>query len=77
MGEGVPIPRGTWRRRWPMGESIRFLWPYLRRHWRALALGFGALILKDLLGVMAPLAIRRGVDSLKGGGGWNPAVANG
>ena len=58
-----------------MGESIRFLWPYLRRHWRALALGFGALILKDLLGVMAPLAIRRGVDSLEAGGGWRMAAA--
>ena len=58
-----------------MGESIRFLWPYLRRHWRALALGFGALILKDLLGVMVPLVLRRGVDSLEGGGGWLPVAA--
>jgi len=58
-----------------MGESIRFLWPYLRRHWRALALGFGALILKDLLGVMVPLVLRRGVDSLEAGGGWRMAAA--
>ena len=57
-----------------MGESIRFLWPYLRRHWRALALGFGALILKDLLGVMVPLILRRGVDSLEAGGGWRMAA---
>jgi ATP-binding cassette subfamily B multidrug efflux pump len=57
-----------------MGESIRFLWPYLRRHWRALSLGFGALILKDLLGVMVPLIIRRGVDSLQAGGGWRIAA---
>ena len=58
-----------------MGESIGFLWPYLRRHWRALALGFGALILKDLLGVMVPLVQRRGVESLEGGGGWLPVAA--
>ena len=57
-----------------MGESIRFLWPYLLRHWRALALGFGALILKDLLGVMVPLILRRGVDSLEAGGGWRMAA---
>jgi ATP-binding cassette subfamily B protein len=57
-----------------MGESIRFLWPYLRRRWRALALGFGALILKDLLGVMVPLVMRRGVDSLEAGGGWRVAA---
>ncbi len=57
-----------------MRDSIRFLWPYLRRHWRALALGFGALILKDLLGVMVPLVLRRGVDSLEAGGGWRMAA---
>jgi ATP-binding cassette subfamily B protein len=37
-------------------------------------LGFGALILKDLLGVMVPLVIRRGVDSLEAGGGWRAAA---
>jgi len=57
-----------------MGGAIRFLWPYLRRHWRALALGFGALILKDLLAVMVPLVMRRGVDSLEAGGGWRLAA---
>ena len=57
-----------------MRDSIRFLWPYLRRHWRALALGFASLILKDLLGVMVPLALRRGVDALEAGGGWRIAA---
>ena len=57
-----------------MRDSIRFLWPYLRRHWRALALGFGSLIFKDLLGVMVPLALRRGVDALEAGGGWRIAA---
>ncbi|MBL8240498.1 MAG: ABC transporter ATP-binding protein [Bryobacterales bacterium] len=56
-----------------MRDSIQFLWPYLRRHWRALALGFGALILKDLLGVSVPLVVRRGVDALEAGGGWQGA----
>ena len=57
-----------------MRDSIRFLWPYLRHHWRALALGFGSLICKDLLGVMVPLALRRGVDALETGGGWRIAA---
>ncbi|MBI2689240.1 MAG: ABC transporter ATP-binding protein [Acidobacteria bacterium] len=53
-----------------MVEAIRFLWPYLRRYWRALAIGFTALILKDLFGVLVPLVIRRGVDSLESGMAW-------
>lgn len=57
-----------------MLESIRFLWPYLQRHRKALALGFAALILKDLLGVLIPLVIRRGVDALQAGMAWG-AVA--
>lgn len=57
-----------------MGESIRFLWPYLRQHGGALALGFGALILKDLLGVTVPLVMGRGVDSLEAGAGWRAAA---
>jgi len=57
-----------------MRDAVVFLWPYLRQHWRALALGFAALILKDLLGVMVPLIIRRGVDSLEAGGGWRIAA---
>jgi ATP-binding cassette subfamily B protein len=60
-----------------MGESIRFLWPYLRRYWRALGLGFGALIVKDLLGVTVPLVMRRGVDALEAGGGWRMAAQYG
>lgn len=51
-------------------EAIKFLLPYMKRHWRSLALGFAALILKDIFGVLLPLALRRGVDSLEAGGGW-------
>ncbi len=57
-----------------MLESVRFLWPYLRRHNRALLLGFAALILKDILGVLVPLVIRRGVDSVQAGAGWQTAA---
>jgi ATP-binding cassette subfamily B protein len=57
-----------------MLESVRFLWPYLRRHQGALALGFVALILKDLLGVLLPLVIRRGVDGLQAGLGWRGVI---
>lgn len=53
-----------------MGSSIRFLWPYLRRHQGMLAVGMAALILKDLFAALAPLAIRRGIDSLQQGIGW-------
>ena len=41
--------------------------PMLWAHRRTMALGLGALILKDLLGAVAPLAIRAGVDSITTG----------
>ncbi len=50
-----------------MRETLQAAWPYLRRYRRSLALGGGALILKDLAAVSQPLFIRRGVDSLTGG----------
>ena len=53
-----------------MWASIRFLWPYLQRHQKALALGFLALIAKDLLGVLLPLVIRRGVNALEARAPW-------
>jgi ATP-binding cassette, subfamily B, multidrug efflux pump len=50
-----------------MKEAFQTLGPYLRRYRTGFALGMGALILKDLLGVTMPLIIRSGVDSLNGG----------
>src|SRR5437763_8634133 len=41
--------------------------PYLWRHRRGVALGMGALVIKDLLGAALPLAIKSGVDSLTAG----------
>lgn len=42
-------------------------WPYLRRYQRGLALGFGALIMKDALGVCIPLMIKLAIDSVTAG----------
>jgi ATP-binding cassette subfamily B protein len=42
-------------------------WPYLRRYKRGLALGFGALVMKDALGVSIPLMIKFAIDSVTGG----------
>ena len=50
-----------------MRETIRTAWPYLWRYRRSLAMGLGALILKDLAAVSQPWFIRRGIDSLTGG----------
>ncbi|MBI4876796.1 MAG: ABC transporter ATP-binding protein [Acidobacteria bacterium] len=47
-----------------MRDSLRFAWPYLWRYRRGLALGFGALILKDAAAALAPLLIRAAVDAL-------------
>ena len=50
-----------------MLESFRTLWPYMRRYRRGLALGMGALVLKDLAHVAAPLIIRSAIDALTAG----------
>jgi len=47
-----------------MLESFRTLWPYMRRYQRGLALGMGALIIKDLAHVAVPLVIRSAIDAL-------------
>jgi ATP-binding cassette subfamily B protein len=47
-----------------MKETIRALWPYLRRYRRNLALGAGALVARNLAGAAVPLIIREAVDSL-------------
>ncbi|NWF86093.1 MAG: ABC transporter ATP-binding protein, partial [Bryobacteraceae bacterium] len=50
-----------------MRDAFRLAWPYLRRYRRGLLLGGGALIIKDLLGAMIPLVMKRGIDSLTAG----------
>jgi ATP-binding cassette subfamily B protein len=50
-----------------MRDSFRGLRPYLRRYQRGLALGFGALGIKDVLAAVQPLVIRSGIDSLTRG----------
>jgi ATP-binding cassette subfamily B protein len=41
--------------------------PYLWRYRKGLAVGIGALIIKDVAGAGLPLAIRSGVDALTRG----------
>ncbi|HEX4807563.1 MAG TPA: ABC transporter ATP-binding protein [Bryobacteraceae bacterium] len=50
-----------------MLKSLSTLWPYLGRHRTTLALGMGALVLKDVLAVSVPLILKSGVDSLTNG----------
>jgi ATP-binding cassette, subfamily B, multidrug efflux pump len=50
-----------------MLRSLSTLWPYLHRYRRGLALGTGALLIKDVLAVAQPLVIKDGVDSLTRG----------
>ena len=47
-----------------MKKSFETVFPYLKLHQRKLALGMGALVMKDLLAVLAPLVIKSGVDAL-------------
>lgn len=50
-----------------MRNVFRQAAPYVWRYRKGLALGMGALILKDILGAMLPLAMKSGVDSLTHG----------
>ena len=50
-----------------MLKSLSTLWPYLARYRRGLALGIGALVIKDLLAAAQPIVIGRGVDLLTRG----------
>jgi ATP-binding cassette subfamily B multidrug efflux pump len=52
-----------------MRENLRILRPYMRRYWRRLATGTGALLVKDLMAAALPVIIGRGVDSMKSGAG--------
>ena len=47
--------------------NLRTMWPYVRRYRRGLALGMGALVLKDVFGAALPLVIRSGVDTFTSG----------
>lgn len=47
-----------------MRETLRTLWPYLRRYRRPMALGLGALLARNIAGSAVPLVIREAVDSL-------------
>jgi ATP-binding cassette subfamily B multidrug efflux pump len=50
-----------------MLKQLRTLWPYLLRYRWSLAAGTAALILKDAAAAMAPLVIRRSIDTLTAG----------
>jgi ATP-binding cassette, subfamily B, multidrug efflux pump len=50
-----------------MRKTLATIWPYVIRYRRQFALGFGALLIKDLAGAALPLLIRGGVDSLTNG----------
>src|ERR1700690_436713 len=47
-----------------MWESLRTVKAYLWRYRKGLALGLGALVLKDFAGAAQPLAIRAAIDAL-------------
>ena len=50
-----------------MRNHLKTAGPYLWRYRRGMALGMGALLMKDLLAAALPLVIRSGVDSLTRG----------
>jgi ATP-binding cassette subfamily B protein len=50
-----------------MKRALEKLWPYFWRYRKGLALGLGALVMKDLLAAVLPLIIGRAVDSLTQG----------
>ena len=47
-----------------MKRSFEVLWPYMLRYRGGLALGLGALILKDVFAAAQPLVIGAAIDSL-------------
>jgi ATP-binding cassette subfamily B protein len=50
-----------------MLKTLSTLWPYVRRYRKGLALGIGALLMKDALLAALPLVIKNGIDSLMAG----------
>ena len=61
-----------------MKSAFRTAWPYLRKYRRGLAVGGAALVMKDALGVLMPLAIKAGIDTVTSGAPlwrlWRSAV---
>ncbi len=53
-----------------MWKSLRTVRSYLWRYRRGLALGLGALVLKDVAGAVQPLVIRAGIDTLSRAAGF-------
>jgi len=49
------------------GGTLRTLRPYLWKYRSGMAIGMGALVLKDIFGAAMPLVIRSGVDSFTSG----------
>lgn len=54
-----------------MWESLRTVRVYLWRYRGGLALGLGALVLKDFAGAVQPLVIRAAIDALSLTSGWS------
>src|SRR6266404_2487067 len=50
-----------------MLESIRTLWPYMRRYRWGLVRGMGSLVIKDVAGAAVPLLIGGAIDALTAG----------
>jgi ATP-binding cassette, subfamily B, multidrug efflux pump len=50
-----------------MRQSLRTLGPYLWRYRRGVALGFAALLCKDVLAAVVPFFLGRGVDAMRAG----------
>jgi len=50
-----------------MLKTLATLWPYLWRYRGPLAIGIAALVMKDLAAALAPLVIRRTIDTLTAG----------
>src|SRR5256886_1443886 len=48
-----------------MLKTLATLWPYVRRYRKGLALGIGALLMKDALQAALPLVIKSGIDSFQ------------
>jgi len=50
-----------------MFKSLSTIWPYMYRYRKGLSLGFGSLLIKDILTAAIPVVLKNGVDSLTRG----------
>lgn len=57
-----------------MKDALLSALPYFARYRRGLAVGAGALLLKDLFSAGVPLLMRGGVDALTRGGAWKAVL---